>query len=136
MVTVKNIYTDTTKDLYFAILEALGGTMADVLNRHYSTGDDLLHAILDRLNSGKVSQLVDSFRAAADTADRSTVNYPVIIGANNLLISIGGVYLDTVVIDGRYVLYNLTDAAADGLEPGDISLPPLSAGEQINIFKF
>jgi hypothetical protein len=136
MVTVKNTFTDTTKDLYLAILEALGGTMAEVQNRYFSTGDDLLYAILDRLNSGKVALLVDSFRAAADTVDRSVVNYPGIIGSANLLISIGGVFLDNAVIEGRYVLYNLTDAAVGGLLPGDISLPPVAAGEQVNIFKF
>lgn len=133
---VKNIFSDTTKDLCLAILEALGGNMAEVQNRYSSTQDDLLHAIYDRLSSGKVALLVDSYRVLADTLDRSIVNYPGIVGASNLLISIGGIFLDTTVIDGRYVLYNLTDAPAGGLNPGDISLPPLAAGEQVNIFKF
>ena len=52
MAVVNEIYNDRTKDILYAILLKLGGTMADVEQKYLSNSDDLLYAILKVLDAG------------------------------------------------------------------------------------
>jgi hypothetical protein len=128
--------SSTTCDLAYTIFLSMGGTMAEIQEIYASNLDDLLYAIATRLNSGKVAQLVADFHPDVDHEDPWTVNYPAIIGATKLIVIIGGLTIDNVVTEGRYYTANLTAAAADGLEPGDIVFPAALAAEQILVLKF
>lgn len=129
MADVPQLYNDTTKDLLFAILTALGGSMIDVKGIYFDTRDDLLYAILERLDgaAGLVKK-VAVFTVEATNENRSVVNYPGIIGANGVLINIGSQFIDTAVTENRYALPDL--------ETGNIDFPPLYQHEIVIILKY
>lgn len=129
MSDVPQIFNDTTKDLLFAILTALGGSMIDVKGIYHDSRDDLLYAILERLDStaGLVKK-VAVFTVISTIENRFVSNYQNIVGANGVLINIGSQFVDTSITDNRYALPNL--------ETGDIDFPPLYQGEQVIILKY
>ena len=129
MADVLQQYNDTTKDLLFAILTALGGSMIDVKGIYFDTRDDLLYAILERLEgaAGLVKRVAD-YKVAVTNENRSVVNYPSIIGANGVLINIGAQFIDTELTDNRY--------AIPDFETGNIDMPDLYQGEKVIILKY
>lgn len=129
MADVPQIFNDTTKDLLFAILTALGGSMIDVKGIYHDSRDDLLYAILERLDgaAGLVKK-VAVFSVISIIENRFVSNYENIIGANGVLINIGSQFVDTSITDNRYALANL--------ETGDVDFPPLYQGEQVIILKY
>lgn len=127
---------DQTADLLYTILLSIGGTDMDIEKIYLSTEDDLLYAILTVLAGKKNTQVVANYLAGADYVDRHTVNYPGIVGATGLLVFIGGIGLNDAAGATRYFLCNLTNAAAGGLNPGDIDLPAMTAEEMVLILKY
>lgn len=129
MPEVPQLFNDKTKDLLFAILTALGGTMIEIKGLYHDTRDDLLYAILERIDStaGLVRKVAD-YVVDVTNENRSVVNFPGIIGANGVLINIGSQFIDVVVTDNRYALADL--------ETGDIDLPPIYKDEKIIILKY
>ena len=129
MAEVPQLYNDKTKDLLFAILTALGGSMIDIKGIYFDTRDDLLYAILERLDgaAGLVKKVAD-YNVEATNENRSIVNYPGIVGANGVLINIGAQFVDTSETDNRYALPDL--------ETGNIDMPPLYQGEKVIILKY
>jgi hypothetical protein len=129
MANVSQVYNDTTKDLLFAILTALGGSMIDVKGIYHDSRDDLLYAILERLEgaAGLVKK-VAVFKVEATNEERSVGNYPGITGANGVLINIGSQFIDTSITDNRYALPDL--------ETGNIDFPPLYQDEIVIILKY
>lgn len=129
MADVPQLYNDTTKDLLFAILTALGGSMIDVKGIYHDTRDDLLYAILERIDgSAGLVKKVAVYNVVATNENRSVANYPGIVGANGVLINIGSQFIDTAVTDNRYALPNLVT--------GDIDFPPLYQDEIVIILKY
>ena len=138
-IVIEKITSDTSKDLLYAILKALGGTMADVKKIYFSTSDDLLYAILERLSNGSVMQVVADFVVEASDYDGKAYNYPALIGATKVIvITAGGLLAPGVSETGRYYLVNTTTDAIEvpqALEPGDIFFSSVTAGETILILK-
>jgi hypothetical protein len=132
MAEVQQVYDDRTKDLLLSVLIALGGSMQDVKPYYQDTRDDILYAILVQLQQPQNAQkviLVDRYKINADNPNRENKNYPGIIGANGVLVAIGGMFIDHVQTD--LTRYFLADTVT-----GIIDMPPVATNEWVQIFKY